>query len=177
MGTYLSCGLAHQITIKSRYAEDSDKILKRIGQNIDLNLYDKYEMENCILLEIKEDVFEKYAVDFIIEQSKYFRRDNNSNIENELKQLKNLKYFELIEKAEGESIFNFQLAKGGCFCNNISYLDPNGNCDIFCDLISYIFEGKVFLECYNSIFTYLRNCIINSSKNPIRTAVMVTEIG
>ena len=60
---------------------------------------------------------------------------------------------------------------------DISYLDSEGSCEIFCNLIDFIGDGKVLFECYNEIFTYLRNCIINSSSNPIRTAAFITIIG
>ena len=38
-------------------------------------------------------------------------------------------------------------------------------------------DNETILESYNGLFTYLRNCIINSLNNPIRTSVIITIYG
>ena len=117
----------------------------------------------------------KYVVDFIIEQSKFFYEYNNTK--KELQKLKGLKYDELINIAKEQSLTNFQFLPRNVFCNYASYLTSDTNCRISCDIISFIGDGKVYLECYYDIFTYLRNCIINSSNNPIRTSTVITISG
>ena len=176
MGQYLECGIAQTIIIEKRYKEDNKTVLERIGENIDLSIYNIIEEDDYIELEMKKELFEKYAVDFIIEQSKFFRDNERTNVES-LLELKGLKYDKLIEIANEKSIYNFQFLDGNYINMDISYLDPKSKCRIYGDFISFIGDGKVFLECYNYIFTYLRNCIINSSNNPIRTSVIVTIYG
>ena len=105
MGRYLSCGIATQIIIYKRYHEENDKILERIGKNFDLNIYDRTDCENGIILKLKEDMIEQHAI------------------------------------------------------------------------VDIIFNGKVLLECYEDLFTYFRNCIIQLSKKNIRIAAVVTIVG
>lgn len=126
---------------------------------------------------MKKDIFEKYAIEFIKEQSDYFGEYAKKYAKEQLPLLENLKYDKLIEIAKDKDIYSFCYLEGSIFCNDISYLDNDGKSLIYCDVIDFISEGKVDLEEYCEIFTYLRNCIINSSQNPIRTATVVTIIG
>ena len=177
MGRYLSCGIATEITILKRYNEENDIIMERIGKNIDLNIYERIDYDDEIVLQIKKDIFEKYIVDFIVEQSKYFKDGIGKDTIDKLEQLKGLSYDEMIEIAKEKKIYTFQFLRGDRICNDISYLDPHGDNDIYCDIIDFISDGKVFLECYWDIFTYFRNCIIQLSKSPIRTGFVVTIVG
>lgn len=176
MGQYLECGIAQRIIVESRYNEDNKTILERIGKNIDLSIYNVIEEDDCIELEMKKEIFEKYAVDFIIEQSKYFGEYGRFDLDSLLK-IKGLKYDELIDIANEKSVYNFQFLDGNYINMDISYLDPKSDCRIYGDFISFIGDGKAFFECYNRIFTYLRNCIINSSNNPIRSSAIITIYG
>ena len=176
MGQYLECGIAQRIIIENRYKEDNKTILERIGKNIDLNLYNINKGPQYIELKMKKEIFEKYAIDFIIEQTKFFRKYETTELD-DLLNLKGLKYDKLIDIAKEKDLINFQFLDGNYINMDISYLDEESNCRIYGDFISFIGDGKVFLECYNSIFTYLRNCIINSSNNPIRTSVIITIYG
>lgn len=175
MGRYLSCGLAYEISINSRYYDESkDEMLKRIGKNIDLNLYNRYDTEDYIFLRIKEDIFEKHALQFVIEQSKLFGKYYKRYAEEELPTLENLNYKELIEAAKEQRVLSFQFVRGDGYYNDISYLDPEGKCEICCDLIYFIGDGSAFFEGYYEISMYLRNCIMQASKNPIKGATVVT---
>lgn len=177
MGTYLSCGIATKITISKRYSEDNDKIIERISKKIDLNLYDRNDYEDGIELILKKELIEKHAVDFAIEQVEKLSERDKKEAKESIEKLRGLNFEKMIEKAKEEPVYEFQLYEGNRVCNDISYLDPDHNCQIYCDIISIICEGKVFFECYWRMFEYLRNCIIESSKNPIRTATFVTIIG
>ena len=156
MGTYLSCGIATKITISKRYSEDNDKIIERI---------------------LKKELIEKHAVDFAIEQVEKLSERDKKEAKESIEKLRGLNFEKMIEKAKEEPVYEFQLYEGNRVCNDISYLDPDHNCQIYCDIISIICEGKAFFECYWRMFGYLRNCIIESSKNPIRTATFVTIVG
>ena len=177
MGRYLSCGIATKITILKRYNEENDIIMERIGKNIDLNIYERIDYDDEIVLQIKKDILEKNIVDFIVEQSNYFKDGIEKDTLDKLEQLKGLPFEEMIEVAREKYIYKFQFLEGNRVCNDISYLDPHGDNDIYCDIIDFISDGKVFLECYWDIFTYFRNCIIQLSKSPIRTGFVVTIVG
>ena len=177
MGRYLSCGIATKITILKRYNEENDIIMERIGKNIDLNIYERIDYDDGIVLQMKKDILEKNIVDFIVEQSNYFKDGIEKDTLDKLEQLKGLPFEEMIEVAREKYIYKFQFLEGNRVCNDISYLDPHGDNDRYCDIIDFISDGKVFLECYWDIFTYFRNCIIQLSKSPIRTGFVVTIVG
>ena len=51
------------------------------------------------------------------------------------------------------------------------------NLDIYADIIEYISDGKIIMECWDSMFRYIRNLIVNSSNNPIKIAAVITLVG
>ena len=81
---------------------DNKTILERIGKNIDLSLYNINKGPKYIELEMKKEIFEKYAIDFIIEQSKFFRKYEVTELD-DLLNLKGLKYNKLIDIAKEKS--------------------------------------------------------------------------
>ena len=177
MGQYLACGIATKITILKKYSKDNDNILERIEKKIDLNLYNQIDYDDSIVLEIKRDIFEENVINFIIEQAEdFFETDKDYTIR-QLDTLKGLKYDDLINVSKEKRISSFHFFDGYSYiCNDINYIDKQCK-DIYCDIISFICDGKVFFESCYDIFTYLRNRIIKSSNNPIRTATVVTMIG
>ena len=177
MGQCLACGIATKITILKKYSEDNDKVMERIGRTIDLNIYNRINYDDAIVLEIKRDIFEENVIDFIIEQSEDFYGTYKKDATEQLATLKGLNYDDLIKIAKEKDVYSFQFLDGYRYiCNDITYLDPESK-DIYCDIIIFVDDGKVFLECWYGIFTYLRNRIIKSSNNPIRTATVVTISG
>ena len=173
----MACGLASSITIINKQNEETEILLKSLSKKIDLNIYSIDQYKNTIVLNLKKDIFEKHAVDFIIEQTKRLRNYEEEGLLDELERLKNLNYNQLMTIAREQNIETFRYIEGNRFCNCISYLDKHTNNEIFCDLIYFVMDGKVIFECWYDIFDYLRNCIVESSKNPIRSATMLTIIG
>lgn len=176
MREYLTCGLVKRMVIRSKNEEDNKElILERIGQNVDLSLYNRIDDDEYIILNIKKDIFEKNIYELVCEQVSRFslREYEKLLVEYELKELKNMDYEGLIKCAKRNPISTFRFKRGDGD-NDISYLDPKGECVIYCDLIQFIQTGETFFECYNEMFTYFRNCIISSSNNPIRTAMILT---
>lgn len=177
MGTYLACGIAKTIAIeKDNYTKE--EILKKLKGTIDLNIYMKpIEDERYLFLEMKKEFMEKYAVRFIEEQLKIATKNSKQDgaYKEFVEQLKDKKYDDLMEIAENSKYPEFQLIEGSVFSNDISYIADR--LKIFADMIIYISDGKVFMECYYDMFRYLRNLIIKNSTNPIKTSVMVSIIG
>ena len=48
---------------------------------------------------------------------------------------------------------------------------------IFADIIVYMIDGKILMECYADMFRYLRNLILKNSNNPIKTSAVISIIG
>lgn len=174
MEQYLQCGIAQKIIIENIYKEDNKIILERIGENINLDLYNINKKPQFIELEMKKEIFEKYVVDFIIEQLNLFWKYEIMEKEENINKLKALKYEELISIAKENDINSFQFLQSNGLNNSISYLDLERKTRIHCDTICYMGLGKVNVQDFNGIFTYLRNCIINSSNSPIKTSAIIT---
>ena len=180
MGQYLACGIATEIRVEKNWkSATNEKILEEMGKKINLEIYDIYTDDKIICLNIKEDLFEKYAVSFIEEQLEIIKETLTHDFEIEglqdLKKLKGKTYNELIEVSNEKSCFFFQMLEGNRYCNPVGYLAEGET--VYADVITYISEGKIYMECFNGMFDYIRRLIINSSTNPIKTAVVVTIIG
>lgn len=182
MGRYLDCGIATKITIlkdggylRGKYSKE--EILKEIGKEVDLNIYNVEESEKEIYLNIKETILENNIVEFITEQLKVLE-DKNKYIKEaleKLQEIKGLTYSEIMKIANEKSIYVLQFLEGCILANDISYITKNFI--IYADIISYVGNGKILMEQYYSLFYYIRNLIVKSSKNPIRTAAVITIIG
>ncbi len=120
MGTFLGCGIAKTIIVKKeRYTRE--EILEKIKKTIDLNIYNNpLENEKYLLLEMKREFMEKYAIKFIEEQLE-IAVENTSEKEDKslIKELKDKKYDELMEIAEQKQYEKFQLIEGCIYSNDI----------------------------------------------------------
>ena len=176
MGTFLGCGIAKTIIVKKeRYTRE--EILEKIKKTIDLNIYNNpLENEKYLLLEMKREFMEKYAIKFIEEQLE-IAVENTSEKEDKslIKELKDKKYDELMEIAEQKQYEKFQLIEGCIYSNDISYIA--NKLTIFADIIVYMIDGKILMECYADMFRYLRNLILKTSNNPIKTSAVISIIG
>ena len=180
MGQYLACGIATQIRVERNWGSDKiEKILEKMRKKINLDIYDIYIDDDIICMNIKKDLFEKYVVSFIEGQLEIIKDSLTYDYEIEglkdLKKLKGKSYDELIEISNEKNCFFFQMLKGNRFCNNVGYLASSATA--YADVITYISDGKIYMECYYQMFDYIRNLIMNSSSNPIKSAVVVTIIG
>lgn len=175
MGTFLCCGIAKTIIVKKeRYTRE--EILEKIKKTIDLNIYNNpLENEKYLLLEMKREFMEKYAIKFIEEQLEIALENTSEEDKSLIKELKDKKYDELMEFAEEKQYQNFQLIEGNIYSNDISYIA--NKLIIFADIIVYMIDGKILMECYADMFRYLRNLILKNSNNPIKTSAVISIIG
>ena len=165
MGRSLSCGIATKITILKRYNEENDMIIERIGKNIDLNIYERIDYDDEIVLQIKKDILEKYIVDFIVEQSKYCKDGIEKDTLDKLEKLKGLPFEKMKEVAREKYIYEFQFLEGSRVCNDISYLDPHGHNDIYCDIIDFIYLDDYMIdtkEFLNVLDSFKNNTVTDS---------------
>lgn len=177
MREYLSCGIAKRIIIRSKNEDESkNTILERIGRNIDLNLYDRIDNEEYIILNIKKEIFQKNVYKLVNEQvNKILMHEfDKEYTQYQLKDLEDMKYDELIQVSKRGGINAFYFKRGDEISNDISYLDLEGKCKVYCDLIQFAQTGETIFECCKGMFTYFRNGIINSSENPLKTAIVIT---
>lgn len=184
MGRFLCVGIAKSLAVKKEYHEIDD-IIEELRKSVDLSIYDKpKEGKSFIFFEMKKEYIEKYAIPFVEEQIKIalenipdksdYNRINGS-LQKLLNDAKNKNFQELLEMAKEQRHINFQLIEGSLFSNDISYI--SNRLTIIADIISYLSDGKIFMETYFDMFRYLRNTIIRSSNNPIKTSAMISIIG
>lgn len=153
-----------------------EKILEKIKKTIDLNIYNNpLENEKYLLLEMKREFMEKCAIKFIEEQLEIALENTSEEDKSLIKELKDKKYDELMEFAEEKQYQNFQLIEGNIYSNDISYIA--NKLTIFADIIVYMIDGKILMECYADMFRYLRNLILKNSNNPIKTSAVISIIG
>lgn len=177
MGRLLCCGIAKTIIVKKE-RETKEEILKKLEKTIDLNIYkEPLENEMYIFLELKNEYIEKYAIEFIEEQLEIFAENTREKEEckNLIENLKNKNYDELMELAEEKKYEKFQLTEGSIYSNDISYIADD--LTIFADIIVYLFDGEILMECYDDTFRYIRNLIIRNSVNLIKTSAVISIIG
>lgn len=141
-----------------------------------MNLYDIIENEEYIILNIKKDIFQKNVYKLVKEEiDKIVMYEfDKAYTQYQLKEIEKMKYEELIKISKTGGINAFYFKRGDETSNDISYLDLKGKSKIYCDLIQISQTGETFFECYRGMFTYFRNCIINSSDNPLKTTMVIT---
>ena len=150
--------------------------IRKNKKTIDLNIYNNpLENEKYLLLEMKREFMEKYAIKFIEEQLEIALENTSEEDKSLIKELKDKKYDELMEFAEEKQYQNFQLIEGNIYSNDISYIA--NKLTIFADIIVYMIDGKILMECYADMFRYLRNLILKNSNNPIKTSAVISIIG
>ena len=177
MGTFLCCGIAKTIIVKKE-SNTKEDILQKMRNAIDLNIYNEpLENEKYLLLEMKREYLEKYVIEFIEEQLEIAVQDTNEKEDHKsiIENLRNKNYDELMQIAEEKQYQNFQLVEGNIYSNDISYIA--NKLTIFADIIVYMIDGKILMECYTDMFRYLRNLILKNSNNPIKTSAVISIIG
>ena len=177
MEKYLCFGIATKIIIKNSLKCKDEKLeekLKRLECNLDLNLYDIHYTDNSIILEIKKDIFEKNAIKFIIEQWTNIEYKDRLYIIDQYLILADSKYGRLIEIATDRIIPSLRFFKSENVFNDISYIDTLRESDILCDLFCYLVDSKISIQNEECALNYLRKCIIESSRNPIKKAAVIS---
>ncbi len=184
MGRFLCAGIATKVFVK-KDGYSKDEIMDQLKRTLDLKIYDEpIEDEKFLLLGMKIECIEKYAVPFIEEQLKIVL-ENMDDIEDYERISKNLKELlesskgknceELIKMAKEQQNIHFELIEGNLFTNDISYI--GNRLKIFADMITYLDDGKIVMESYYDMFRYFRNAIIKSSNSPIKTSAMISIVG
>jgi len=59
-------------------------------------------------------------------------------------------------------------------CNDISYIFTNLRCDATVNMVNYITDGKIIMECWYNIFKYLREKLVNATDNVLKDALFLT---
>lgn len=170
MGSYMQFGIARRMKIRKE--KNWKEVVERVQQNVGKDLYKSRMKGKEIILTLKEEVIEQYLADFIEEQAEKCTMHIRANLLREASGLKGRNFDEMIEIIDNGG---YQYVQFSNYWADVSYLDPEREAEIDVEeRILYLIEGKVYMEHYDELFTYMRNAIIASSQNPIRTALVLT---
>lgn len=179
MGQYLSVGIAKSIYIQKEDISKKD-LIQKLERIFEIQIYNLNESEHYYILTLKENVFEKNITDLLTEFKTNVHVNKKEDYDEAIKQVQNKKYKEINQMIMDRKIYKLQYLEGCWLNNDISYIFNENNKEYvkaFCDIITIEEEGKVFFECYNYIFTFLRNMIIKNLTNPLKNALVITIIG
>lgn len=170
----LNCGVATCISIK-KGGYSTEEILEDLRLSMNLDIFDIEDKEEYLYLNIKEDIFEDNIIDFIKSQitiagKKYLERDFKF-----LEEFKGKTLDEMIEYSKDYNRLPFYHSNGYfSISNDISYIFTNIRCSATADMVTYITEGKIIMECWFSIFKYLREKLVNATDNILKDALFLT---
>ena len=181
MSKYLCVGLAKEIVVQVRDEKMAKKIEGEFFNKVDKEIYEvKYEItenngKSYIFFNLKEELLAKYAMDLMIEQhEKYIKSKYSAEA---IEYYKNIKeksekeILELIDTENNEYMHTFRL---GWFGFDISFLFETRVDAYITEFTTFHCSFKTFMEEYYTYFKYMRNLLINSTDNPLRTALVVS---
>lgn len=184
MGQSIIVGTATKIYVRKvgRYSTYSLEQIKEIlSKKLNLNLYDIIEEENHVCLSIKPKIFSENIISLLQNEYEILGINVDDECNKELfEKIKNTPYNKILNAIESKDIFtyNFQLLEGIYYlCNNISYIDSNGDLIICADIVAFYSSEKAILESYYDLFDYLRNKIVKATDNPLKDDIFITLFG
>jgi hypothetical protein len=176
MGQYLTSNIVEKITVSKEGEEEGDdeKIKDILSKELNLGKYYFTEDKDNYYWELKEGYLAGDKIrSFLEDQFKMY--GNNEMKEEELKKISCAKTAKDIkDMAEDKFSPNFQKSTE----NNYLYVDSSRRrIYVKYDVIIYLIQGKIIMECYNDILRYFSKAIqLQKEKHEIAdcTKVMIT---
>lgn len=175
MGQYIQAGICNRITVIKREMEQNqvnfEEFKEALAKEVSLDLYEVEEFESAYIFSLRNDVLENEGlVEFLAEEYELLNIEKGraKEIIDNLKGLN--KADDIIELAKKKKFENFQ---------SISVYD-----NIYCtmwerrvmveyEMMIFLLEGKIMMECYKRFLRYIENLIVKSSSYELRGAVKV----
>ncbi len=181
MSVYLSVGIAKEIIVEVSNEEMANIIKDEFFEKVDKDLYDVdfLSTENSRMIdvrfELKDDMLAEHAMDLMIEQNqKYIKsKDSDKAIEyyKSIKRKSKEEVLKLINTENNPYLYKFSL---GWYGFDIGYLFEESVHAYITEFVTFHTSEKTFMEDYYTFFNYMRNLLINSTDNPLRTALAVS---
>ena len=179
MSKYLCFGIAKEVVAKMedgwhQYSEE--EIKKDFFKTVDKSLYDVSvnKEENMICFRLKDEMLAKYGIDLIKEQyEKYIKPENLEealNYYNQINEKGQDEKIKLINEENCEWLYTFRLGWYGLDAKAFFDLEIDA---YITELVSYHTSEKTYMEVYCEFLKYTRNLLINSTENPLKTALAV----
>ena len=163
MGQYILFSINHQLKVSKKDLEnqkiDKDEMLEALSKEVSLSCYEMKEFETYYEFRAKESVFNsRLLADFLKEQFSFFECLEEDEILSHIKSTSS--YEGIVNLARNKSSQWFQELKT---CDKIRcgfwksfYVSIEG--------IIFFMEGKAYLECYDSLFSYIEALIRKTSQ-------------
>mgnify|MGYP007101880757 CR=1 FL=1 len=181
MGKYLCVGLAKQIIARAEDEKMAEELTKDFFSKVERNLYEvEYEINKrddtrYLIFNLKDDMIYNHAMDLIIEQhEKYIKSPSSEEAIQRFKEIKDKnkkEFMSIINTINEPYMSNFKL---GWFGFDIAFLFEKRVDAYITEFLEFHCSEKTYMEEYYSFFRYMRNILINSTKNPLRTALAVS---
>lgn len=180
MGKYLDFGIAREIvaSMESGYHTYTAKeIIDDFFKTVDRKLYDVLIIEDkkCVKFNLKDEMLLRYGIDLIKEQyEKYIKTKNNEEIIEKLEDLNTKTNEEKLDIINNKSFHYLQDMKLGWYSFDArAFFDLPIDAYIT-DFLSYHDSNKTFMEVYSEFLRYVRNLLIESTDNPLKTALAIS---
>lgn len=181
MSKYLCVGLAKQIIVEVEDEKMAKEVELDFFEKVEKNLYNiEYETSEkrnalYIIFSLKDDLIVNYAIDLMIEQhEKYIKSEYSKEAIEYFKNIKNKEKKEILDLINTENspyMYNFKL---GWFGFDASYLFKENVDAYITEFLEFHCSEKTFMEDYITFLRYMRNVLVNSTDNPLRTALAVS---
>ena len=175
MSSYLCYGIAKEVVAEknSRWKDYTDEeIIQDFFRTVDRNIYDVSSDEKYVYFNLKDELLAKYGIDLIKEQyEKYIEIKEKKEIIQKLEDINlkdNKEKLKIINEAHEEYLDNFQ----DIGLDAYSFFELRLVADIT-EMIVYHCSWKSYLEVYDEFLKYNRNLLMNSTDNPLKTALTV----
>lgn len=175
MGQYIQAGICHGIMVRKKEMEQNrvtfEEFKEGLGKEVSLDLYEIDEVENGYIFYLKDEVLENgELVKFLSEQYELLNinKDRAEKIIDSLKGLS--KADDIIELAEQKSYENFYYSS---IYDNIYCTIWKRRVMVEYELMIFMVEGKIMMECYRRFLKYIENLIKKDSPYVISKTVKV----
>lgn len=162
---YINGGIVKEITLYLKKEEDLSDALNKLGEFINLDLYDIKRYDNALYFELDDSYVKKYLPDF-------FREINNLNIIEKLDYNRKIDYIENnLDKSldyilnNCDDLFKERFRTNDTFSIN----DSSFYLDILCYV--FYFDGPYDNGNFKELLRYIHKMQKNILKNPLRDAL------
>ncbi len=166
MSQYIYLSLANQLIIQKDYKDI--EIENKLNQYFCLKLYNKFENKENVIYCLKDEFLEKYLYDFLEEQADFLMC--SKEIKQDILKLKNKSSQEMLYMIRNNELDYIHYLDFD-FCKHHYFLK---NMNIYIEGIIILSEGKILIECYEELFSYIHKIIRQGFVNPLKDATYLT---
>lgn len=175
MGQYIQAGICNRIKVSKREMEENrvnfEEFKEGLAKEISLDLYEIEEVESGYIFSLKNDVLANGDLEkFLSEQYELLNiaKDRAKKIIDSLKGLSRAD--DIIELAERKKFENFQYIS---IYDNIYCTMWEHRVMVEYELMIFMLEGKIMMECYRRFLRYIEKLIKKDNPYVISKTVKV----